>query len=115
MKGNDKTMDDVLQTLYDTVLSRRDDPQEGSYTCYLLDQGIDKILKKLGEECAETIIAAKNGSAAEIVSEAGDLLFHLMVMLVKSGVPLEDLAAELGRRSQKTGNLKPFKQVDRNS
>ncbi|MCL2486068.1 MAG: phosphoribosyl-ATP diphosphatase [Oscillospiraceae bacterium] len=108
-------MDDVLYSLYETVLSRRDDPREGSYTCYLLDAGLDKILKKLGEESSETIIAAKNGDPAEIVSEAADLLFHLTVLLVKSGVTMQSLTDELRRRSEKTGNLKQFRQTDKNS
>ncbi len=59
---NENETYDVLQALYDTVIERRDNPQEKSYTCYLLDTGLDKILKKVGEECAETIIAAKNDS-----------------------------------------------------
>jgi len=106
---------DVLQALYDTVIERRDNPQEKSYTCYLLDTGLDKILKKVGEECAETIIAAKNDSDSDLVGEISDLIYHLMVMMVKRGIPLEDVYAELAKRSNKTGNLKTFKQVDRNT
>lgn len=108
-------MQDTLKALYDTVVARRDDPQEGSYTCYLLDTGLDKILKKVGEESAETIIAAKNGSHDELVGEIGDLLYHLAVMMVSCGIPLEDVQAELDRRSLKTGNLKQFHQTDKNS
>ena len=108
-------MKDMLSALYETVVERRDNPQEGSYTCYLLDTGLDKILKKVGEESAETIIAAKNGSKPEIVGEVGDLLYHLMVMLVSCDVPLEDIIAELEKRSLKTGNLKQFKVTDKNT
>lgn len=107
--------DSVLQALYQTVLERRDNPQEGSYTCYLLDKGIDKILKKVGEECAETIIAAKNGDNCETVLEISDLIYHLMVMMVSQGIEIEDVFAELSKRSNKTGNLKSFHQVDKNS
>lgn len=106
---------DVLQDLYDTVIERRDHPQEKSYTCYLLDTGLDKILKKVGEECSETIIAAKNDSDSDLVGEISDLLYHLMVLMVQRGIPLEDVYAELAKRSLKSGNLKTFKQVDRNS
>ena len=74
-------MNDVLDELYEVATSRRENPQEGSYTCYLFEQGLDKILKKVGEESAETIIAAKNGVKADTVGEISDLLFHLVVMM----------------------------------
>ena len=105
----------VLEALYNTVLSRRDNPQEGSYTCYLFDKGKDKILKKVGEECSETIIAAKNNENGETVYEICDLMYHLTVLMVDMGIPLEDVLAELDRRSEKTGNLKEFHVVDKNS
>lgn len=109
-------MDDkVLQALYETVVNRKNNPQEGSYTCYLLDKGIDKILKKVGEECSETIIAAKNNDNGETVYEIADLIYHLMVMMVNQNIPLEDVLKELDKRSEKTGNLKTFHQVDKNS
>ena len=108
-------MDQVLQSLYQVVRERREHPQEGSYTCYLFDKGLDKILKKVGEECAETIIAAKNDVPADTVGEISDLIYHLMVMMVERGIPLEDVMAELHRRSLKIGNLKVMKQVDRES
>ena len=73
---------EVLEALYATVENRRDNPKEGSYTCYLLDKGIDKILKKVGEECSETIIAAKNDDNSETVYEIADLIYHLTVMMV---------------------------------
>lgn len=108
-------MRDTFQELYDTVVSRRDTKEEGSYTCYLFDKGLDKILKKVGEECSETIIAAKNGVKDDTVGEISDLLYHLMVMMVEEGIPLDDVKAELDKRAQKTGNLKKFHQVDHNS
>ncbi|NJE73178.1 phosphoribosyl-ATP diphosphatase [Pseudoflavonifractor sp. SW1122] len=106
-------MNDTMQSLYSVVLDRRSNPQEGSYTCYLFDKGLDKILKKVGEECAETIIAAKNGVKEDTVGEISDLIYHLMVMMAQQNIPLEDVMAELDRRSLKIGNLKTMKQVDR--
>lgn len=109
-------MDDkVLQALYETVVSRKNNHQEGSYTCYLLDKGPDKILKKVGEECSETIIAAKNGDNKETVYEIADLIYHLTVMMVSLNIPLEDVLSELDKRSEKTGNLKKFHRVDKNT
>ena len=106
---------EVLEALYQTIIDRREQPKEGSYTCYFFEKGLDKILKKVGEECSETIIAAKNGDNHETVLEISDLLYHLMVMMVNEGIPLSDVLAELDRRSEKTGNLKTFHQVDKNS
>lgn len=106
---------DMMRALYETVVERRDNPQEGSYTCYLLDTGLDKILKKVGEESAETIIAAKNGVKEDLVGEIGDLLYHLSVMMVKCDLPLEAVEAELAKRSLKKGNLKQFKVTDKNT
>ena len=96
-------MSQTLETLYQVVQDRKANPQEGSYTCYLFEKGLDKILKKVGEECAETIIAAKNGA-----QEDTDLLYHLTVMMVDQGIPLEAVLGELDRRSAKIGNLKQF-------
>ena len=67
------------------IAQRRAEPQEGSYTCYLFEKGIDKILKKVGEECAETIIAAKNGDKTELVGEINDVFYHMMVMMNECG------------------------------
>ena len=108
-------MDNTLEQLYAVVLDRKANPQEGSYTCYLFDKGLDKILKKVGEECAETIIAAKNDVPSETVGEISDLIYHLMVMMAERGIPLGDVLAELDRRAQKIGNLKQMKQVDKES
>lgn len=106
---------DILHELYETVEGRRQEKQEGSYTCYLFEKGLDKILKKCGEECSEVIIAAKNGDNAETVLEISDLLYHLTVLMVNEGVQLDDVRAELDRRHGRTGNLKPFHQVDKNT
>lgn len=105
--------DQVLRDLYRVILQRLAEPQEGSYTCYLFAQGLDKILKKVGEECAETVIAAKNGRQEETVGEISDLVYHLLVMMAEQKIPLDAVLEELSRRSQKIGNLKQMKQVDR--
>ncbi len=108
-------MNDTLAKLYQVVLDRKSNPQEGSYTCYLFDKGLDKILKKVGEECSETIIAAKNGAQSDTVGEISDLLYHLVVMMVQQGIPLEAVMDELDKRSLKIGNLKQFHQSDHNT
>ena len=106
---------DILQQLYETVLERKGEKREGSYTCYLFEQGTDKILKKCGEECSEVIIAAKNGKNEETVLEIRDLLYHLTVLMVNEGIELKDVEAELDRSHGKTGNLKNFHKVDMNT
>ncbi len=88
----------MLKDLYAVITDRRDHPKEGSYTNYLFDKGIDKILKKVGEECAEVIIAAKNRDAKEISYEVADLMYHLTVMLVENGLSWNDIAGELSKR-----------------
>lgn len=108
-------MQDVLEGLYDVVQKRKAEPQEGSYTCYLLDKGLDKILKKCGEECSEVLIAAKNGVQEETVGEICDLLYHLLVLMVEQGIPLEVVEAVLEERRQKIGNLKQFHVSNHNS
>jgi len=85
----------VLTQLYKLIESRERERPEGSYTTYLFDQGIDKILKKVGEESAETIIAAKNGETKPLVSEVSDLIYHLLVLLVARGINLVQISEEL--------------------
>ena len=108
-------MNETVKGLYEVVKKRKENFEEGSYTCYLFEKGLDKILKKVGEECSETIIAAKNGNKEETVGEISDLIFHLFVMMANEGIAVEDVMAELDKRSNKTGNLKVFHQVDKNS
>lgn len=108
-------MKDEFESLYQTVISRRENPQEGSYTCYLFDQGLDKILKKCGEECAETIIAAKNMNNEETILEISDLIFHLTVLMAQQGITPDDISNELSKRSMKTGNLKKMRVTDKNT
>ena len=80
------------------IQDRKVHPKEGSYTNYLFDKGIDKILKKLGEEATEIVIAAKNPNANEIKYEISDFLYHMMVLMVEKGVTWEEITAELARR-----------------
>jgi phosphoribosyl-ATP pyrophosphohydrolase/phosphoribosyl-AMP cyclohydrolase len=95
----------VLNELYALIETRERDRPEGSYTTYLFDQGLDKILKKVGEESSETIIAAKNEDAEVLAAEMSDLLYHLLVLMVARGVRLEQVRDELFGRRQK-GNAK---------
>ena len=91
----------VLLKDYQTITDRRDHPKKGSYTNYLFDKGIDKMLKKLGEEGTEIIIAAKNPNPNEIVYEISDYLYHLMVVMAEKGITWEDVTRELARRQKK--------------
>jgi phosphoribosyl-ATP pyrophosphohydrolase/phosphoribosyl-AMP cyclohydrolase len=99
-----------LQDLFKLIQERKDQRPEGSYTSYLFNSGIDKILKKVGEESAETIIAAKNADDDEgrkqLSSEISDLLYHLLVLMVERDVSLYDIAAELSARAGKAANPK---------
>ena len=108
-------MNDTLVNLYNTILERKENQQEGSYTCYLFEKGLDKILKKVGEECSETIIASKNTNDEELVGEICDLIYHLTVLMAERNIQLSDVYAELDKRSAKIGNLKQMKNVDRNT
>ena len=87
-----------LQGLYDMLVGRNETRPEGSYTTYLFEKGIDKILKKVGEECTEVIIAAKADDQKETVYELADLAYHAMVLMVQMGISLEDVHKELASR-----------------
>ena len=93
----------VLSRLYQLVQDRERKRPPGSYTTYLFEEGLDKILKKLGEETAETIIAAKNDDKSRLVAEVSDLIYHLLVLLVARGVSLEEIGNELRQRRQSGG------------
>ena len=84
--------------LFDLIKERKETPVDGSYTNYLFDKGIDKILKKVGEECAEVIIAAKNPDVTELQYELSHLVYHSMVLMVERGLELKDIAEELKKR-----------------
>ena len=88
----------VFQEVYDVIADRKVHPKEGSYTNYLFDKGIDIILKKVGEECTEIVIAAKNPDKEEIKYEISDFLYHAMVLMVEKGVTWEEITRELVRR-----------------
>lgn len=90
--------DAILEELYDLVRDRAQKPEAGSYTNYLLDKGMDKILSKLGNQAIEVAIAAKNGRKSDIIHESADLVYHLIVLLAASDIPLEELIAELRKR-----------------
>jgi phosphoribosyl-ATP pyrophosphohydrolase/phosphoribosyl-AMP cyclohydrolase len=96
--GLGQSLGTVLDELYDLIESRQRERPEDSYTTYLFEKGLDKILKKLGEEASETIIAAKNDDAKQIASESSDLLYHLIVLLVERGVKLDSIREELVQR-----------------
>lgn len=106
---------DSIDRLYEVVQHRQTHPQEKSYTCYLFEQGLDKICKKIGEEATETVIAAKNGVEEETVGEIADLLYHLIVMMVDQGISLEAIDDKLTERSAKIGNLKTFHESNHES
>ena len=95
-----------LRKQYETAVDRKNNPEEGSYTTYLFNKGLEKILKKVGEESTEVIIASLNGSKEELVGEINDLIYHVLVLMVEKGITLEDVEAEMVRRSQKQHNLK---------
>ena len=84
--------------LYKLIAGRKTEPKEGSYTTYLFNKGLDKILKKVGEECTEVIIAGKAEDKEETVYEIADLCYHVMVLMVQNGISLEDVTRELSRR-----------------
>ena len=87
-----------LQTLYKLIKNRKTVPKQGSYTSYLFEQGIDKILKKVGEECTEVVIAGKGGDKKEIIFEISDLAYHLLVLMAEAGIGTEDIVNELANR-----------------
>lgn len=94
----------TINDLYTLITERKEKRPEGSYTSYLFNSGLDKILKKVAEESGEVIIAAKNKSQTEIVCELSDLLYHLLVLMVERNVKLADVQAELARRSTGSPN-----------
>ena len=86
------------QDLMDMLRGRKENPKEGSYTTYLFEKGLDKILKKVGEETTEVIIAAKDRDRANTIYEIGDLMYHVMVLMLEAGISLEDIKREMASR-----------------
>ena len=95
--GAEPEIEGVLQELYALIEERKEQRPEGSYTAYLFNSGLDKILKKVGEEATETIVAAKNTDGG-LISETADLIYHLLVLLVERGVTLDEISGELKSR-----------------
>lgn len=99
-------MENIIKELYEVIKDRKENRDESSYTSYLFNNGIDKILKKLGEECTEVIISAKNNNKEEQVLEIGDLIYHLLVTMAELNISTEDIEKELNKRRKKINNLK---------
>lgn len=98
----------VFEHVYGVIQDRKEHPKEGSYTNYLFDKGIDKILKKVGEEATEVVIAAKNPDPEEIKYELSDFLYHAMVLMVEKGVTWEDITRELPTENKQNDNGTAF-------
>ena len=88
----------ILNKVYNQIINRKENPVEGSYTNYLFEKGLDKILKKIGEETSEVIIGAKNKNKEELVYELSDLIYHTLVLMVSEGVTIDDIKEELAKR-----------------
>ncbi|MBC1348218.1 phosphoribosyl-ATP diphosphatase [Listeria welshimeri] len=101
----------MLNDLYKEIKKRKEQPKEGSYTNYLFEKGLDKILKKVGEETTEVIIASKNNNQ-ELVNEVADLTYHLLVLLAEKNVSLSSVQAELERREGKLSTTRDRKEID---
>ncbi len=95
---SDERQEFSLESLMELIRGRKTDQKEGSYTTYLFNKGLDKILKKVGEECTEVIIAAKAEDKAETIYEISDLAYHIMVLMIEAGISLEDIHKELASR-----------------
>ena len=88
----------MFEEVFSVILDRKENPKEGSYTNYLFDKGLDKILKKLGEEATEIVIAAKNPDPEEIKYEISDFLYHMMALMAQKGISWEEITEELANR-----------------
>lgn len=96
----------VINSLFNIIEGRKDESIEGSYTGYLFEKGLDKILKKVGEESSEVIIAAKNENKEELIKEICDLTYHIMVLMVEKQIKLDGIEKELEKRREKICNKK---------
>ena len=108
-------MNNTLNELYNLILKRKAQNEQGSYTAYLFEKGVDKILKKCGEECMEVAIATKNGNKTEIVNEVSDLIYHLVILLANENISPNEVFNELEIRMKKQGNLKEMKTTNKDS
>ena len=109
---NDELNEFDLQGLYDLLVDRKEKKPEGSYTSYLFDKGLDKILKKVGEECTEVIVAGKAEDKKETIYELADLAYHALVLMVQMGIPLSDVQKELASRHIIDHKVKQEKMTD---
>lgn len=100
-----------LVELYEAIIARQSTPKEGSYTTYLFSKGLDKMLKKVGEEATEVVIAAKNHDKQELIAESADLLYHLLVVLAEEGITLTEIETELASRQGKISQTKDRSKV----
>ena len=105
-------MEDVLKSLYETIRQRKENPILESYTNYLFTKGEDKILKKIGEECTEVVIAAKNDNKEELVKEMVDVIYHCFVLLVEKNVSLDDMLEEVKERQGQLSKIGERKEID---
>ena len=96
----------ILEELYDAIEDRKINPAKDSYTNYLFEKGLDKILKKVGEECTEVVIGSKNRDKDEIINEIGDLTYHVLVLMAELGIKPKEVAEVLEERRKKIGNKK---------
>lgn len=103
---------EAIERLMTEIEARQAEPKVGSYTNYLFDKGEDKILKKIGEEATEVVIAAKNDDKAEILLEVADLTYHVLVLLAEKNISLAELAAELASREGKLSKTTDRKTID---
>ncbi|MBR0428419.1 MAG: bifunctional phosphoribosyl-AMP cyclohydrolase/phosphoribosyl-ATP diphosphatase HisIE [Clostridia bacterium] len=103
---NDIEINNILQGIYNMIDDRNKNPKENSYTNYLLEQGIDKICKKVGEEASETIIAAKNDNKNDLIGEICDLIYHILVLMYNRNVSIKDIKLKLSERHKVEGNKK---------
>lgn len=99
-------MEDILKELYKIILTRKDIREDGSYTAYLFDKGLEKILKKVGEESTEVVISSLGDNKDNQVNEMCDLIYHILVLMAELGISLEDIKLELEKRSKKVNNFK---------
>ena len=99
-------MNDILNELYKTILTRKDKGEDGSYTAYLFDKGLEKILKKVGEESTEVVISSLGDNKDNQVNEMCDLIYHLLVLMAELEISLQDIEEELEKRSKKINNFK---------
>lgn len=102
----------MLEELYTEITARKKAPQTGSYTNYLFEKGLDKILKKVGEEATEVVIAAKNDEKVELVSEVADLAYHVLVLLAEKDIPLSLIEEELAKRQGKISKTTDRKAIE---